>query len=230
MRAALITGVYDGYDSLKPALAQDGADVDFVCVTDSDALLAEAVGDMHPTGWRLVHLPAPGVHPNRAAKVPKMRPQTFTDAPVSVWLDASFQVVSPRFVVDLIAHAEASPHGVAQFKHPWRKCLFDEADESMPMPKYAGEPIAGQVEKYAADGMPRRWGLWATGIIARVHGPEVDAWGETWLEHCRAWSIQDQVSHPYTLWLHGLRPAELPGTHLGNPWIAYQGSGRHVHG
>jgi len=153
-----------------------------------------------------------------------------TDAPASVWLDASFQVVSPRFVVDLVSRAEASPDGIVQFKHPWRNCLFDEGAESAPMPKYAGEPIAEQMEKYAADGMPRRFGLWATGIIGRVHGPAVDAWGETWLEHCRTWSIQDQVSHPYALWRHGLRPAELPGTHLGNPWIVYQGSGRHIHG
>lgn len=243
--AALITGVYDGYDALKEVCPQVGfeGDVDYVCVTDSERLVAEsgpilrdegfgiyADGLRHPTGWRIVYLPAPGVHPNRAAKVPKMQPQDFTSAPASVWLDASFRVVSSRFVADLINHADRSPHGLAQFKHPWRSCLFDEAAESAPMPKYAGEPIEEQTAKYRADGMPERWGLWATGIIGRVHSPELTAWGNTWLEHCRTWSIQDQISHPYVTWKHGIRPAELPGTHLGNPWIAYEGSFRHVHG
>lgn len=168
-------------------------------------------------------------HPNRAAKLPKVAPAMFTDAPASVWIDASFQVVSPRFVVDTVTIAHEAPSGIAQFVHPWRNCLFDEVNESRCLPKYAGERavLDWQAQVYADAGMPRNWGLWATGVIAREHRPEVIRWGQRWAAEIRAHSYQDQVSHPYVSWVCDLRPASLPGTHFVNPWLQYEGSARH---
>ena len=216
MRAALLSAVYANYDSLKPVLPQLGADVDWVVVTDDPALAA--------AGWRVVYEPRPGTHPNRAAKTPKMLPWRYTDAPASVWVDASYQVVSATFVRDVVIRA----HPVAQWGHPWRGCIYDEAEASAGIPKYAGEPIAEQVAAYRERGHPTGWGLWATGVIARRHDdPRVRELGERWLEHCYRWSFQDQLSEPVLLRELGLRPSALPGTHLANPWLAYQGSERH---
>lgn len=243
IRAAVLTALMDNYDTLKPILPQDGADVRWTCLTDSAQLTAEASeqlvpdGDrgeqlalVHPTGWEIVpyHRP-PGEHPNRAAKAPKVNPGLFTDRHVSVWLDASFRVVSNHFVRDMAAHAAGSHSGVAQFRHPWRGCLFDEIKASLELPKYAGEAqvLQRQQTVYLDASMPRNWGLWATGVIARYHTDEVLAWGAFWGREIAQHSYQDQVSHPFACWRYDTRPADLPGNHLGNRWLSYEGSGRH---
>ena len=241
-RATVLTAVMDSYDSLKPVYPQDGADVNWVCFTDSMQLLNESElvvgrdkggqyesGMYHPTGWEIRHYDRPvDVHPNRAAKRPKVNPAAYTTAPASVWLDASFRVVSPRFVADTVATAEAGL-GIAQFGHPWRDSLYAEAEASIELPKYLSEilTLRQQVEGYRNAGMPDHWGLWATGLIARVHRPEVLRWGRIWGAEIARNSFQDQVSHPYALWKCNLRPENLPGTHFANDHVVYEGSGRH---
>ena len=81
MKFALMTAIYDGYDTLKDFTTQDVDDVEAICVTD-DPLL-------HSEQWNVVYEPRPWVHPNRAAKSPKMCPWRYTDADVVVWADAS---------------------------------------------------------------------------------------------------------------------------------------------
>ena len=214
---AIVTALYDGYDELKPVMPQSGADVEWVLVTDATPDAEQAAG------WTIVHDPQPGAHPNRAAKRPKFRPWEYTDAPASIWIDASFRVVSGRFAAEVLALDEP----IAQFAHPWRDCLFDEAAESALLPKYAGEPVIEQGAYYRARGHPEHWGLWAAGVIARRHTGGVRELGTAWAHEVNVWSFQDQVSQPYALRSVGLRPVGLPGTHFVNPWLAYEGSGRH---
>jgi alkaline ceramidase TOD1/glycosyltransferase MUCI70-like protein len=219
---AIVSAVYDSYDDLKPALPQAGTEVDWVFVTDDPVLGAKETFQ----GWRVVYEPRPGVHPNRAAKHPKYEPWKYTSAPVSLWVDASFRVVSDRFAVEATAGLpEEEP--IAQFVHPWRDCLFAEARESAGLAKYGGEPVLEQALAYALEGHPESWGLWATGVIARRHTEAVRKMGWLWLAETYRWSFQDQISQPFALREMGLRPTAFPGTHLATPWLAYEGSARH---
>lgn len=215
MEAAILTAIYDNYDTVKIPTGQLGVEIDWVIVTDNPDLAAP--------GWRVVMEPRSGVHPNRAAKHPKMEPWKYTDAEQSVWVDASFQITSSTFVLDVLS--EANP--IAQFAHPWRDCVYAEAEESVKLPKYKGQPCLRQVARYRERGFPASWGLWATGVIARKHTAEVKNFGEHWLYECYNYSFQDQLSHPYCLWEADLRPYNLPGNHFTNPWLRYLGSGRH---
>ncbi len=242
--ATVLTSIMDDYDVLKPVCPQVGVDVNWVCLTDSKAIRDEAEiytnedtgngvyvqGLKHPTGWHIIYYARPDdEHPNRAAKRPKMHPGMYTGAPASVWLDASFRVLSPRFVIDNVTYASEYGDGIAQFRHPWRDCYWDEAEASIALPKYAAEQdaIYRQTDAYDHAGMPRHWGLWATGVIARIHTRPVLEFGRMWGKQIDAYSYQDQISHPYALWRAGLRPANLPGDHFHNAWLAYEGSGRH---
>ncbi|MFC8423950.1 glycosyltransferase domain-containing protein [Streptomyces sp. NPDC057236] len=216
---AIITAITDGYDTLKPVLPQTGVDVEWVCVTDGEPLSdADAAA-----GWTMICEPRHGRPANREAKRPKLRPWEYTTAPASIWVDASFRVVSPRFAVEALALADP----IAQFTHPWRGCLYEEAAASVLLPKYAGEPLGEQTAHYRAHGHPEQWGLWAAGVIARWHTAPVRKLGDVWAREVGAWSVQDQVSQPYALRTVGLRPTLLPGTHFANPWLNYEGSGRH---
>lgn len=218
---AILTAIYDSYDELKPVLPQAGLDVEWICVHDGNPPDAEAA-----QGWTLVYEPRPGVHPNRAAKHPKYEPWRYTDAPVSIWVDASFRVVSDRFAVEATAGL-TDEEPIAQFQHPWRDCLFAEAKESAGLAKYAGEPVLEQADHYAERGHPEGWGLWATGVIARLQTEDVLAMGDRWLHETYQWSFQDQISQPYVLRETRLRPQAFPGNHLATPWLAYEGSMRH---
>lgn len=216
MKTTIITGIYDSYDTLKPPLPQS-IDVEWICVTD----VAEVRGNLN--GWRIVYEPRPHLHPNRAAKTPKMLPWLYASTDTSIWIDASFRVTSPTFAEEVLKYADP----IAQFKHPWRDCVFDEAYECYSIPKYNKEVLASQVVHLIKNDHPRNWGLWATGVIARRHTPEVIQMGCDWLADVHKFSFQDQVSHPDVCRRNGLRPIDLPGTHFSNPWLAYEGSGRH---
>lgn len=219
--AAVVTGLYGAYDTLKPVMPQSGLDVDWVLVTDDTSIRSGTLG------WRVVHLPRPGMHPNRAAKYPKLHPWEFTSAARSVWLDASFRVMSPDFVDGALAYAP-SANPIAQFVHPWRDCVYAEAGESARLAKYAGEDFGPQVKDARAEGHPEHWGLWATGVIARQHDDlRVGDLGQDWADLIDRFTFQDQVSQPVALRSAGLRPAALPGTHFANPWLTYEGSERH---
>lgn len=218
---AIITAITDGYDTLKPVMPQVGADVEWICVTDGDPLPdIEAA-----SGWTLVCERRSGQHANLAAKLPKLRPWQYTTAPMSIWIDASFRIISPRFAVEAAAYADP----IAQFPHPWRDCIYAEAAASEELPKYAGEPIAAQASHYWQQGHPEHWGLWAAGVIARCHTQQVMDFSTAWAREINTWSFQDQISQPYALRQCGLRPTALPGTHFANDWVTYEGSSRHEH-
>jgi hypothetical protein len=221
MKTTIISAIYDSYDTVKPIQEQDGLDVKWVMVTDSPALCDDAM----KWGWFPVYEPRHHLHPNRAAKTPKCLPWLYTDTDSSIWIDGSFRVISPTFAKDVLALADP----IAQFVHPWRDCALAEAEECIAIPKYAKEVLQEQLEAYE-ERLPRHWGLWATGVIARYHSPEVVQMGFDWLADIYRWSYQDQVSYPRACRRNGLRPTSLPGMHLANQWLSYEGSSRHSHG
>lgn len=227
MKVAVLTSIYNDFDTLKPTLEQVGdVEVEWLFVTDSEAY---AHGDADPLGWKVIYKPKLKVHPCRAAKRAKMLPSQYTNAPHSIWIDGSFRVLSPTMVIDMLAHARRYTSGFAQFKHPWRSCLYAEADASMELAKYGGEiqHIKPQVDSYRRFKFPVDWGLWATGVIARFDHERSYEWGRHWYNQVLAWSYQDQISQPFSLWTHAVQPVELPGSHMHNQWVRYEGSARH---
>ena len=217
-KIAIITAIYDKYDTVKPILEQS-VDVEWIMVTDNR--------DHWPWygGWRTVYEPRSHLHPNRAAKLPKCLPWLYTDAEVSIWIDASYQVKSSHFAIEALSYADP----IAQFVHPWRDCIYAEAEESLKLAKYDPERdrIRNQIEEANDLGHPAHWGLWATGVIARKHTREVMRMGFDWFQMLHEYSYQDQLSHPVVCRVNGLYPNGIPGTHLSNDWLEYQGSGRH---
>ena len=213
MKAAILTAVYDNYDPLKD-IAPQPLEVERICVTDNPHLVSHS--------WKVIYDPRPGVHPNRAAKRPKMCPWLYTDADVSIWIDASFKVLSTDFVEQVLAYLP-----LGQFLHWDRQCIYKEGDYSIGLGKYSKEPIKEQMADYLDRGHPQEWGLWATGLIVRAHTSKIRSFGEAWLAENEKWSFQDQVSEPVVLREHGLRPQTIPGNYSQNPWLQYAGSSRH---
>lgn len=208
-------------------MKQTGAKVEWVFVGDQTGLL-EAPSTYPLDRYALLRVPRPGLHPNRAAKFPKMNPWDYVNAPKSIWIDGSFRVTSPMFARDMLDTLELTD--IAQFEHPWRDCVYDEAAETLRLPRYADvhSLIPAQMDKYRnLFNHPEHWGLWAAGVIARNHTEKMKVFGEMWLNENLGHSYQDQLSQAPLLKLNNLRPFNLFGTHFSNPWLSYEGSGRH---
>lgn len=214
MKVAVLTAITNRYDILRPFPTQD-VQCETICVTDDDDL----AGD----GWqRIICEPRPGMHPNLAAKAPKMCPWRYTDADLTIWIDASLLVQSSEFVRAMCAFE------FGQFDHPARDCIYEEREASR-YAKYDGLPLDEQVAHYRTQGHPEHWGLWATGLIVRHRTPEIEKFGRDWLTECETWSFQDQLSEAPMLRTHDLRPETIPGSYLAgrNPWLGYSGSSNH---
>jgi len=221
----IITSVTDGYDTLKRTLPQIGVSVEWIAVTDGreerEPDHGWTVFPVNDTYWGEEDLS----HPNRIAKIVKCKPYLYASSPYTIWIDASYRVTSPLFAFEAIGFANP----IAQFVHPWRSCIFEEAAASVNLPRYEGqaEKIREQSAEYSQIGHPPNWGLWATGVIVRKYTSEVQEMGLQWLREIRRHSYQDQVSQPVSLRMCDLRPNPLPGNHIQNPWLKYEGSARH---
>ena len=208
MRVALITGCYGSYDPVRPLPEGHGFD-DAVLVTDDRDIVTE--------GWR-VHYEPRDEAPRLAAKRPKMMPWLFTDCDAAVWLDASFEVNS-GFGPWARAHLERDDFVV--WTHPeGRIDIRQEGAVSMQLEKYKGSRIPGQVDSYAADGLPESWGLFACGTVGWRFTPEAKALGVRWFAEQSAWSIQDQISLPYLLWATGKSFGLWRANEYNNPYLS----------
>lgn len=205
MTVAIVSSVYGGYDQPAAPVTQD-IDCEFILVTDRE-------GAGWP--WEVILEPRPGLHPRLAAKVAKCRPDHYTDAEATVWVDGHLHITSPGFA--RWATAPLSHADLAQLAHPQRRSLLEEAALSATLAKYRGLPVGAQIASYLQRGYPESWGLWATGLIARRTSPAVKAFGDGWLAEQVRWTVQDQLSEPPLLYWSDLAIATLDGPLLGHP-------------
>lgn len=211
---AVLTACMGGYDDLRTQRAQD-VDVDWIAVID----------DMRPMPepWQPVRVPpAEGEHPRMAAKAYKLQPYAgYRDV---IWIDANAEVLVPTFARQALA---ARRNGIAVWEHPRRRCIYAEARASLELRKYIDQPIGEQVGTYMAEGHPRNWGLYACGVVAWDWSHEMaHKIGQAWLDECRMWTYQDQLSLPVVCRRLGVRPGTFPlrqieqaGEGFGNRWV-----------
>ena len=206
MRLAAVCAIYGGYDLIPPV--PEGVD-DAVLVTDVPVR----------SDWRNVVEPS-DVHPRLAAKRPKARPDLYTHCEGSLWIDGSAYVLSDQFVP--LVREKLVEHELILWEHPEdRNCLVEEAAVCQDWPQYRSEPLRGQVSHYLSLGMPRNFGLWAAGSIARRHSVQMARFGDAWLEEMERWTIQDQVSLPFVLWNQGIDPGTFGLPQFDNDLITW---------
>lgn len=211
MSIALITSLYGDLDELRDPPECAGVD-DYIAVTDR-------THDV--TRWRHVIEPRRHLSDRLASKIPKCIPHNYTACDFVVWVDASATIRDDcaEWAVDQLDARE-----LAQFRHPERDDVGDEAKVSAGLRKYAGLMVEEQAAHYIAEGFPRHWGLWATGLMVRRRHAWSTMFGKVWLAEQVRWSYQDQVSEPYVLWRMGqTRPVELDGSLWHDPHINFGG-------
>ena len=197
---AVYTAIFGGYDRLWHAPAHP--DVDFVCFTDDPSLEAPP--------WRVVEGEARFEHPRMSAKWFKALPHlALPDHRHTIRLDGSVKIRSDAFAEQAMQPLGES--GIAMLRHPDRDNIFDEAEHSLRMSRYSGQPIREQVEHYKDEGFTSDNDLFWCGLIVRDNQNErVRELNEAWMRENERWSYQDQLSMPYLLWKLGITPAVIP--------------------
>jgi hypothetical protein len=195
MNVVVYSAIYDGYERPKPLPVDLG--VPAVLYTDDP--------DIDAPGWevRVVtdHLPpGAGSHDPLASeammrhKFWKCHPRlAVPDADVSIWLDGQMQITVPSFVDKCVTALGDDDWTVVT--HPYRDCVYAEADFSARLARYHAPTLKAQVDRYWASGHPAHGGLFATGANVRRHTRIVEKVSESWWIECLD-SHQDQVSLP----------------------------------
>lgn len=213
---AVVTANFGGFDVPRGAVEQT-VDADWYAFHDEYAL--NWPGPWHPTaifGWP--------DSPRLQAKYHKLTPWRMIEGDYRwiVWLDANMEVHNPRFLEEAIKAADDEGAPVTSWRHPRRRNVWIEAMASARLAKKYGDAgLIEQVEAYRGLGFPDDRGLWACGTLvwnldderSRVQAEKL---GETWLRECERWSIQDQLSLPFTAWALGLKVGTFPVGQIGS--------------
>ena len=122
---------------------------------------------------------------------------------ITVWMDASMTIARPAEFEQLCREAIGGVD-VALMAHPWRSTLYEEADFSAGLPRYASlsEQIKGQATFYSSIGIPADTGLYASGFYIRRNNDRVRKLMEDWWWECVTRTHQDQISLPAVLHLN----------------------------
>lgn len=197
-----------GYDDLKDHPEIPG--VEFIAFSDVP---------IETDQWDVRVVGPNGQHPRIQAKRFKLFPHEYLEHEYSIWIDGSHEILTDQFAMNAIAAIDET--GVAFYQHPWRDCIYEEAEASIVLEKYSGLPCREQVGSYRLEGHPEHWGLYACGTIARRHTSQVAALMAAWGEEIDRWTYQDQLSLPVVCRRLGVRPATFPCHQVfGNNWTA----------
>jgi hypothetical protein len=179
----VISCVFNDYDLIPPV--PDGFD-EAILVSDKDVR----------SDWKNIVLKN-DLGPIYKSKLVKMRPDIFTTANYSVYMDANFRDSRGWLSGNFLPKLDSSEFII--IKHPERVSVEDEVKFSTNIPKYKNYDLSDQFRYLQTCGFSDDIGLFATGLIGRVHSEKVKYLGNEWLLQNLIFSPHCQISLPFLL-------------------------------
>lgn len=155
------------------------------------------------------------------AKVYKILPHQFVDAPVRIWMDGN---IYPRKPAETLVDELLGDFDIAVFKHPWRSCVYEEYPRARQrIPQTHWKLIDAQIEKYKKEGMPLGFGLAECGVILSRASDVTREFFERWWAEISRFSWRDQISFPYVWWKmkDRIRIRLIPAATRFGEWFKY---------
>lgn len=225
MRVAVVTANIGGIDVPHHVVPQT-VPADWTWFTDDPLPQVERP-------WEAAVVPWLEGEPRLLAKRYRMPPFTegFDDYDFVVWLDASTEVTSPRFLAGALTAARDYP--LTTWAHPVRDCVYEEATVSLVENEAKYGPVRDEIEQqmkcYREVGYPEHNGLYATGTLVWNMHTACRMIGGAWLHECEARSYHDQLSLPYVAWRLDAQIGAFPFSQvelrdvgvMGNRWLRY---------
>lgn len=189
----VFTVITGGYDTLKDIRVRNDK-CRYVCFTDDVSI--------DNKGWELIDIkelnPPPGLSGRLLQRWVKIIGGISYLKCDTVYLDGSHEIIDD--VTELFEDVETD---LCLKLHPVRKNYILEAEACVRLGKDDESKIDAQMMKYCSIGVPLDIGLYETGIIFRVYNENIRRIALHWLGEIEQYSIRDQISLPYALWMSG---------------------------
>jgi hypothetical protein len=200
MRKVVYTAVTDGYP-LHPVVNRQDA-WDFICFAESP---------VQSDGWEtsLINKCDMVVEnkliPNDKAKTTKrikVLPHLFLhEYEISIWIDSSLQFKREIDLDELVDGFLRSSNLMRVRRHPYRQCIYQEAEEVVRLGLDTWENVVSVIGPYRREHFPRNFGLAEPNFILRKHNaPPLVQFSNEWWVRVRDFSRRDQLSFNYVLW------------------------------
>ncbi len=188
-RLVVYTVLVGSYEKLANPFPKEATGFERVCFTDNPELTSD--------DWTVVLLDAPALDSARESRRPKLLPHAFLpDFEWSLYIDNTVRLkVSP---LDILRECGSLPSPFMCFRHPWRDCIYDEAEEVIRLGIDSEHRVREQIDYYRCKGFPAHAGLIAgTVLLRRHHDDDVVALSDEWFDHVLRFSKRDQLSFNY---------------------------------
>jgi hypothetical protein len=208
------TAVTGGFDELRPPAVVD-PDIDYIVYT-------EAASANVPPPWQARSIETVGRNPRVTSRWHKiLAHRHLPDCRYSLWIDGNFEIVGS---LSALIDGLAASAKLATQDHPWRNCIYDEAETVKRDRVDDPEFVDLQMQYYRRLGYPAGNGLIESSILFRAHDDTlVRSVMEAWWQQLDLFSQRDQLSANFVFWRHGLEYATVPSMRQPNPWLHYHG-------
>ena len=208
-----VTIVTANYGDLDTPIEQPQQDIPcrWVCVTRIPKPSAT---------WENVVEPRPYLTDRMAAKVPKWRPDRYTDDEIVVWFDGSVTLKHPGAVRKFIEPLHQG-YDLAIVPHPHWNTVERESRVAQTQNRHVGQMLEEQYLSYHEEFGEPGPDVWATAVTARRVTSETCAFGDAVLLELLRWSVHDQLCAPAVIHRMGLKVGRIDVEghfYFGNPY------------
>lgn len=192
-KRVVYTCLFGNYETLNEQHCQNKKNIKFICFTDRD--------DLTSATWDIRRINTIEIGSSRESRRPKLLPHLYlSDYDESLYIDNRVVLkTDPSSLFD-----EFLPRGGPGFvclRHPWRNCIFDEAEVIIKNAMDDESRVREQMDVYRNAGFPPGSGLIAGGFILRRHNQaDVKRVSEIWFNHILRYSKRDQLSFNFIAW------------------------------
>src|SRR5262245_18725940 len=193
-RRVVYTCMFGYSEAFNDFAYERDAITDFICFTDDP--------ELRSSFWNMRVISRGLLDPPRASKRIKHLPHRFlSNYGLSLYLDNTVRL--QRSPAEIFTKIDKAP--IVCFRHPWRNCVYDEAEEILANKMDDARRIEDQMSFYRRVGYPARNGLTAGTVRLRRHMDErLIAASEMCFEQLLRFSMRDQLSFDVAAWLNGL--------------------------
>jgi GT2 family glycosyltransferase/SAM-dependent methyltransferase len=212
-KRVVYTALFGEYEALNEQVCSNRDGIEFICFTDADAPSTAT--------WRLVRVPTLGIDPRRESRRPKILAHEYlADYDESLYIDNSVLLsVDPA---DLFADYLADEVDFVCFRHPWRDCVYQEAEVVKANRMDDAAIVDEQMAYYRRMGHPAGAGLIAGTFLLRRHRAEAVARTmDFWFDQVLRYSQRDQLSFNFAARVCGLRHRALDLQLHDNPLMRW---------
>ncbi len=214
-RVVVFTAVFGpDVDRLRPP-AHLAHDVEYHCFTDQESLSVP--------GWKMILEEASEAPAFQARRRKILAHITEPRCDVSIWQDSAYS---------LKLHPWALIQGEFQIRalrHPARDNVKCEAAELIRLGLAPDYRLAGQLRAMPFEFLRQHDKLTSTGLLVRVHTPDVRRFNECWWEELMRWGhTRDQMSVDLSAFYSGVPIEYLAGHYRDNPYADWRARRRRI--